>query len=106
RAGSLADTPATADAEAWQERGRDERSGAVAAIIHHAHGPLQLADPLRDVVHVPIDDRCLSDAPAPRRIACGGREPVQLLDLFPVQLRRADTQLEPVVLGRIVRARD
>src|SRR5439155_25946675 len=103
---ALAEQTAAGDAEPLEKLWRDERAGAVAAIIDDANPAAQTADPLRHVVDVPFDDRFLTYTARSCSRSRARSEGVEVLNLLAVYGRRAERELEAVVLRRIVRSRD
>jgi hypothetical protein len=79
---------------------------AVAAVHDDAQRTRDLSDARRDVLHVFVDHRNGLDLALAGGKASLEDQPVQLLDFIAVERGLADAELEPVVLGWVVRARD
>ena len=107
RAVALAEQPAALNAEALEQLRRDERTGAVAAVVDDFDLALERTDLGDHVVDVPRDDRLIPHA----ALLVGGlgrllRQRVEMLNVLAVHRALLERELEPVVLGRIMRAGD
>jgi hypothetical protein len=107
---ALGEQPGPLDPQGREQLRGHQRAGAVAAIVDHPQrrpvGVPHRPDARGDVGHVPVDDRRLAHGAGAGGEVRRHDQPVQLLDLLPVQRGRADAHLEAVVLGRIVRPGD
>src|SRR6266702_53327 len=94
------------EAQRREERHRHDPARPVAGVDHHLEATAAQPEVLLHVGAVAPDDLVLLDLALPALEAARRDEPPQLLDPLAVQRRLADGDLEAVVLGRVVRARD
>src|SRR5258708_5937582 len=99
---ALAEQAACLDAQGFEQLRRNERARAVAAVIHHSHRRRERACASEDILDVVIDDPLRLHRSALGALHRLLNQRVQVPDLVTVQRRRAERQLEAVVLGRVV----
>ena len=84
----------------------DDRSGAITAIDNAGDVLRDAANAIADIFDISIDDRLVSQGALSTLEALGNRDLVDLLNILTIDRPVADSQLESVELGWIVRSRD